>query len=247
MGKLDLSELPKMKKKLAPSATGGSRHVALPTALCALVLGLDLSYGQSAQIFRTEASVESTSIGAVQEQLPEAAPVDTQPSRFAGEDIEAYIRARAAIFSMRNRETDPFGLNQDPNVKPVVNRIIGNRPSRQPALPPTPLTEIVRQINVTTIIPGENKFLVGVRAFSTNHEFSVRYNGKTLQLKVMEVTAQKITFKNMETGETGVLTTEVLPPGMSAGGKNIRPPGVISNSDNVPLDLGSGGAINPEN
>ena len=89
-------------------------------------------------------------------------------------------------------------------------------------------------------MPGERKFLVGVRTFGQGDVFPLMYNGKTLRVQVMQVSPKQITFKNVETGETGALKLDMLPPGMIAGGGgNSRPPGMISNSDEVPLNLGS--------
>jgi hypothetical protein len=201
--------------------------------------------GQSADVFASDKK-DSESSGEV-DDLPEAGPVDSQPSRFAGEETEPYIRARAAIFSMRNRMTDPFALNQDPNVKPVVRNIVNNKPRRQAALPPTPLSEIVKEIPVTTIMPGEKKFLVGVRTFAEGDEFPLVFRGKTLRVRIEEVSAKQILFKNIANGEIGALQTDVLPPGMVAGGGNSRPSGMISISEDAPLDLGSSGSLNPEN
>lgn len=216
-------------------------------AICMSVFIPAVAVGQSADIFASEEITKPSDSSGGADDLPEAAPVDSQPSRFAGEDTEPYIRARAAIFAMRNRMADPFGLNQDPNVKPVVRKIVSNKPRRQAALPPTPLSEIVKQIPVTTIMPGERKFLVGVRTFTEGDEFPLVYRGKTLQIKIEEVSAKQIIFKNISSGEVGLLQTNVLPPGMIAGGGNSRPAGMISTDEDAPLDLGSSGAFNPEN
>ena len=97
-------------------------------------------HAQSADIF-TEGQTESAVGSSEEEKEPE--PVDERPSRFAGADIEAYTASRAAVFSMRNRKTDPFGLNQDPSVKPAVRKIASKLPvKRQIALPPKPLSDI---------------------------------------------------------------------------------------------------------
>lgn len=206
-----------------------------------------VSTGQSADIFASDPSQKSSDTAEATDAPPEAEPVDAQPSRFAGEDTEPYIRARAAIFSMRNRTTDPFGLNQDPNVKPVINNNAVIKQRRQAALPPTPLSDIVKQIRVTTIMPGENKFLVGVRVFAEGDEFPLVYRGKMLQVRITEVSAQQIIFKNIATEEIGRLQADVLPPGMIAGGGNSRPAGMISNDKDTPLDLGSSGGFDHEN
>ncbi|MGJ8645166.1 MAG: hypothetical protein ACSHX9_17320 [Luteolibacter sp.] len=236
-----------MKTKHAKQAARGFAQDFVAAAICMAVFIPTDTRGQSADIFASDKPTNSSDSAGSVNDLPEAGPVDAQPSRFAGEDTEPYIRARAAIFSMRNRVTDPFGLNQDPNVKPVVRNIVSNKPRRQAALPPTPLSEIVKQIPVTTIMPSEKKFLVGVRTFSENDEFPLVYRGKTLQVRIVEVSAKQIIFKNIASGEVGLLQTNVLPPGMIAGGGNSRPAGMISSDEDAPLDLGSSGAFNPEN
>lgn len=236
-----------MKIKHTIKAAHGFPQGFIFAAICMAVFIPSPATGQSADVFATDKTIRSSDSSGAADGLPKAGPVDTQPSRYAGEDTEPYIRARAAIFSMRNRMTDPFGLNQDPNVKPVVKNIVANKPRRQAALPPTPLSEIVKQIRVTTIMPSEKKFLVGVRIFSEGDEFPLVYRGKTLQVRIMEVSAQQIIFKNIASGEVGILQADVLPPGMIAGGGNSRPPGMISNDDDTPLDLGSSGGFNPDN
>jgi len=175
----------------------------------------------------------------VQAAPDEPGSVDTTPSRFAGEDIEAYIAARAAAFSMRNRETDPFGVNQDPDVKPEVSKVVANSPiSRESALPPTPLSDIVKLIRVTTIMPGERKFLVGTRSFKENDEFPIVFQGKTMKMKVVEVTPNRILFRDLDRGEEAALETGILPPGMIlGGGTEMRPPGMVVPVKNIPLQL----------
>ncbi len=211
---------------------------------CGMMLGF-LNVGlvaQSADIFepgKSAGSAEETSES--KEKLPPPGPVDSQPSRFAGQDIEPYVVARAAVFSMRNRATDPFGMYQDPNMKPVVRKPVSNLPSKlQAALPPTPLIDIVSQIRVTTIMPGEKKFLVGIRSFSEGEEFPLVYEDKTLRMKVLEVTARRIVFRDIAKGENATLETGMLPPGMIAGGIEMRPPGMLETGDNMPLNLDSG-------
>lgn len=237
----------KMKTKHAKQITCGFIYGLVAAFAFTISLIPATTYGQSAEIFALGKNSKSSDDSEATDDLPEAAPVDSKPSRFAGEDMEAYIRARAAIFSMRNRATGPFGLSQDPNVPPVVKNIVSNMPKRQAALPPTPLSEIVKLIPVTTIMPSEKKFLVGVRTFSEGDEFPLKFRDKMLRVKIMEVSAKQIIFKNMESGETGALQTDVLPPGMVAGGGNSRPAGMISTNEDTPLDLGSGGSFNPEN
>ena len=71
---------------------------------------------------------------------------------------------------------------------------------------------------------------------------------KKLRVKVLQVSAKQITFENVESGETGALKLDVMPPGMIAGGgANSRPPGMISTDEEIPLNINSSGSFNPEN
>lgn len=215
---------------------------ATPLIVAAVVLGVfcglaPRSYAQKADALLTASGRAEKS---AKQEAPAPEPVDATPSRYAGEDIASYTLARKAVFSMNDRETDPFGLHQDPNVKPIVKKAPSQLPiRRQAALPPTPLEDIVKLIRVTTIMPSEKKFLVGIREFSESDEFPLIFQGKKMQMKVIEVSAAKIVFRNLENGESATLSTGMLPPGMVAGAESIRPAGLVSPVDQLPLNLGS--------
>lgn len=198
-------------------------------------------YAQSADAFvpkKLASGVKDTGSAA---KVVEVQAVDEKPSRFAGEDISNYTASRAAVFSMRNRSSDPFGLNQDPNAKPPVTKLANTNPIiRQTARPPTALKEIVKLIRVTTIMPGEKKFLVGVRALSESDEFPLVFQGKRINMKVVKVTSRSILFLNIDNGETASLETGMLPSGMMLGGDTIQPPGVLSKLANPPIEVGNG-------
>ena len=201
-----------------------------------------LSLAQSADVFAPKnPSSEAEQTASSEENQPPPEPVDSQPSRFAGQDIYAYVAARAAVFSMRNRDTDPFGLPQDPNVKPVVRKTENLSSGRQSALPATPLADIVKLIRVTTIMPGEKKFLIGQRTFKEGDEFPMVFRGKTMKMKVITVTTNRIIFRDLQKKEDAALETGILPPGMVPGGTNMTPPGMVSPTENAPLRLETGG------
>ena len=125
--------------------------------------------------------------------------------------------------------------------KPIVRKIDSNLPTkRQTALPPTPLKEIIKLIRVTTIMPGEKKFMVGVRTFSESDEFPLLFQDKRMNMKVVEVSPRSILFKNLDNGDTASLETDMLPPGMVAGVDKMQPPGLISPMANLPLVLSPG-------
>lgn len=236
-------------KITAITTTSASSKVGLATVFALTVLFGNV-FSQSAEVFDAETSpAEVETVSKKKEELPEPQPVDAVPSRFAGQDLEVYILKRAAIFSMRDRETDPFGLYQDPDAKPVERKIVSKAPARRrAALPPTPLADIVKLIRVTTIMPGEKQFLVGVRSFEESDEFPLVFQGKTMRMKVVEVSARRIVFRDLDKGENATLETEMLPPGMIAGGDKLQPPGMVSPTDELPLQIESQGGIpNPNN
>ncbi len=207
------------------------------------VMMTDTSLGQSAEALAPSPKAAGT---AEKKKTPAPEPVDNKSSRFAGNDISSYTLSRSAVFSMTHRETDPFGLNQDPNVKPPEKKDPGLPvQKRLAALPPTPLSEIVGLIRVTTIMPGEKKFLVGVRTFSEGDDFFLQFQGKRMRMKITQVSAKKIIFANLENGDTATLETGMLPPGMIAGKGTMRPAGMVSPVDDLPLDLGSPSAEVP--
>ena len=231
---------------------GGGTVTGLSVRMVVLSLSMLASvpaFSQSAEIFDDAPITDSVPDGsppAKQAQAP--GPVDLQPSRFAGQDIEPYTAARAAVFSMRNRATDPFGLMQDPNAKPVIRKMVASGPSkRQAALPPTPLADIVKLIRVTTLMPGEKKFLVGTRSFSQGDEFPIVYRGKPIPIKILEVSSTRILFINTATKEKATLEMGLLPPGMIAGGKNMTPPGMVAPTVDQALTLESDSSFEANN
>jgi len=227
-----------------------ARQAALGAGTLGLLLclaGPSVLRAQSAESLVPRKSDSGSGNGKVAEQY-EPDPVDSRPSRSAGQDIVPYIASRAAVFSIRNRAVDPFGLSQDPNAKPIVKKIVQGVPvKRLTALPPTPLKDIVKLIRVTTIMPGEKKFLVGVREFSESDQFPLLFDGKRMNMKVLEVSSRSILFQNLDNGDTASLETDMLPPGMIAGGDRMQPPGLVSPLANLPLELGSGNSPETKN
>ncbi len=242
MGKLK-SNRPDRMKQLKKTGTRPFASIPVVAKGGLLLFGMcGLLFAQSADIFEPKPpSTEAEQAAGSKKDLPPPGPVDSQPSRFAGKDIEPYVAARAAVFSMRNRPTDPFGLYQDPNIKPVVKQVAASLPSkRQAALPPTPLADVVKLIRVTTIMPGEKKFLIGPRTFKEGDEFPLVFRGKTMKMKVITVTANRILFRDLGKNEDAALETGILPPGMVPGGTDMTPPGMVSPEENAPLRLESG-------
>lgn len=163
------------------------------------------------------------------------APPAIEPTRYAGgEQLEAYLKTISGILHASSRTTDPFGLPQDPDAKPIVKA-----PTRSsaPAEIVVPFSDIVPLIRITTVIAAEKKFLVESRAFSQGEEFPLNFRGKTLRILITEVSARQVEFKNLATGEVAARRLDLLPPGMSAGGKGATPPGMVPQGADAPLEI----------
>jgi hypothetical protein len=161
-------------------------------------------------------------------QEPPAADAASQalvntPSRLVGYDAKPYLKAVTANLAMRDRQLDPFGKIQDPEAKPSPTTPA--RPLvRAAPEPAVPLSEIVRLIKVTTVIPSERLFLVGTRSIKQGDKFPLNFRGKTTHVEVIEVASRRIAFRNGETGEIGILPLDLLPQGMTPAGKEPAPP-----------------------
>jgi len=163
------------------------------------------------------------------------------PSRYAGSDVGAYVETLATVFSIRSRTTDPFGQVQDTTAKPIKPKVTHTQVARPAAIPTTPYSEIVAQIPVTTVIPGEERFLSGTRAFKKGDRFPITFRGRTYPTEIVEVTADHIRMKNIENAETGMIKLDMLPAGMSKGGQpGGMIPGVQSARPDSPLEIESG-------
>lgn len=225
-----------------------SQTVTIKASVIALGLFCGLMLDSSAQKAESIDPAAKQSLKHGEKETPAPLPVDDKPSRFAGGDMAAYTISRAAVLSMVKRETDPFGLNQDPSVKPAPKNPTTPAPQKRlAALPPTPLGDIVKMIRVTTIMPGEKKFLVGIRTFSEGDEFPLLFQTKRMRMKVTEVSAKRIIFKNMDNGDEASLETGMLPPGMITGKGTMRPAGMVSTTDDLTLDLGTPDVEPPNN
>jgi hypothetical protein len=208
------------------------------------VSGPHLAIAQSAHNFDTQEVVpEKPVTEAAKADQPgtiEAtpAPVSTTPSRYVGtSETESYVKTVSAAFSILKRPTDIFGQLQDPDAKPIVKTPAPGAVKRIAPVQATPLSEIVRLLVVTTIMPGEKKFLLGTRSVRQGDQLPLNFRGKELRVQVTEVTSRQIAFKNLDSGETAVRKLDMLPVGMTAGLRGITPPGMSQERANAPIIL----------
>ncbi|MBN8460505.1 MAG: hypothetical protein J0M04_21965 [Verrucomicrobia bacterium] len=171
-----------------------------------------------------------------------AKPADPaiQPSRYAGEDPDAYAAELAKRLAIANRETDAFCQPQDPDAKPVTKIVSAKtKPRTTTAEPQAPLSDIVSQIKVTTIMPKDKRFFVNDRSFGVGDKIPLNYRNKTIRTQITEVSSSRIVFRNTESGEVGVLKLNLLPAGMTRGTKGITAPGMTPADPNAPLEIDS--------
>lgn len=164
------------------------------------------------------------------------------PSRnVAPEQMKSYVESIAAVFSMRNRAGDPFGLLQDPDAKPVIKPKLAVTRKYEP-IKATPFSDIVGLIKVTIVLPAERAFLIGNRRVNQGDRLPITFRGKNTMIEVADVGPQKIEFRNLENGETATLALNLMPAGMRPGADGIDAPGMQPDNPNAPINL-DGNAI----
>lgn len=151
-------------------------------------------------------------------------------------EIAEYLATLIPILPMTTRERDPFGSVQDPDAVPKVPVIAMPEMPDMPAMT-TPFEDVVRLINVSTVMPGDRRFLIGDRQFGVGDVITINFRGQPLRAKVEEVSSRRIRFLNMESGAVADRTLELLPAGMSSGGSRPSIPGLIPTGPNVPIDM----------
>lgn len=184
---------------------------------------------------------------AVKDDKKIAAAVTATPSRYVNEeDVDAYVNSLASVFSMRNRQSDPFGQLQDPDARPIVKATPNKPKTRQTQVQAFPFSDIIRLIKVTTIMPGEKRFLVGTRSIKEGDSIPLSFRGRSYKVVVAGVTSRSIEFRNSESGEVAALTLNLLPVGMTPGNGKITAPGMVPENAGAPLELDSHDISSPE-
>lgn len=170
---------------------------------------------------------------------PAPAALITKPSRYIGlEELQAYVQTISLSFSMKNRNTDPFGQQQNPDAQPKIK--FTPIKTTGPKITPSqikPFAEIVNCIRVTTVMPAERRFLIGDRSFKQGDRFPMKFRERNIKVEVVSVSSREISFRNLENSETASLKLTLMPPGMSPGNGKITPPGMISENTNAPLEI----------
>jgi len=166
----------------------------------------------------------------------EKEPFPAKPLRYVSEkDRDEFLRTTVSTFAIATRDFDPFGLPQDPDYRPPAPQPTLN--TSPDAAPVVPFSDIISRIQITTVMSGERKFLVGSRSFSVGDRFPLNVDGQAIWIEVTEVSARQVQFKNIQTGESAAQVLNILPPGMRPGSGGITAPGMVPAGQQAPLDL----------
>jgi len=169
--------------------------------------------------------------------IEEESPATSTASRFINpEDLADRITGTIQKLSISSRKTDPFGQVQDPAANPpVIKPTVTNRnPNQYKA---TAFSDVVSKIQINTIMPSENRFLIGTRSFKLGDNFPLSFRGKKIDVKVVGVSAQKIDFQKTDTGEIASVKLSLMPAGMSSGKDGVTAPGMVVDDKSAPLQL----------
>jgi hypothetical protein len=237
---------------MKPHQSNQARHFSLIAGsgvaawgfMAALVMALGTSSitAQSAANFDTQTLAPEAPAPPVEKT---AKPVVTEvpaaistPSRQIGPtEMETYLASVASVFLSRGRTLDPFGMPQDPDAKPIVKAPVPGAVKRIAPIQATPFPEIIDKIVVTTIMPGEKRFLVGTRSIKQGEQIPLTFRGKQIRVQVTEVTSRQISFKNLDNGEMASRKLDMLPVGMTPGSRGITAPGMTLDRPNAPIEL----------
>jgi hypothetical protein len=219
-----------------------SKLLAGSALAATLLLSPTPSAGQSAEGFDTSGVVPAAppqAAPAAPAPAPASATTDLGPSRYAGGEIPAYVRDLSARFSIRKRATDPFGRYQDPDFKAPEPKILAKSPTQRfKPEPPVAFADIIASISVNMVDPEKQQFLIAGRSFRKANIFPLQLpNGKQVKVQVVGVTATRIEFRNIDTGETAPLKLDMLPAGMKKGTGGISAPGIQPTGADAPIQV----------
>jgi hypothetical protein len=159
-------------------------------------------------------------------------------SRFVKEsELTPYLTTISTTFSMRGRPSDPFCLLQDPSAKPVIKASVTKSSRRTAPIQATPFSDILKRIKVTTIMPKEQRFLIGTRSVKQGDRIPLAFRGKTIHVEITSVTSREIEFRNLDNGESAALKLNILPVGMTPGSRTLTAPGMTPARPDAPIEL----------
>ena len=140
-----------------------------------------------------------------------------QPSRLIADSADQQVELMRSRLAINMKDRGPFGLNQDPG---KVGSTIDLGPVRRRAKKVvTPFIDVVRAVPVAAVFPAEQEFLVGYRSIRTGDTFPLVVRDEKISVRVESVHSRGVVFKNLKSGESATKRLDLLPEGITPGGK----------------------------
>jgi len=136
----------------------------------------------------------------------------------SSEERAKWLVEMRASLPMANRATGPFGYTQTPGVLVKKKK---EAPKRSDAF-----VKAINSFQVTAVMPGEDKFVIGAREFKEGDVLPVVFQGKQIKVNIVSVQLDYILFKDMTSGEEAKLQMTKMPSGMTRDTKITSVPGV---------------------
>lgn len=180
----------------------------------------------------TSLAQESKSVDLADEVA--VADVTTSSRLLTGQQKTDWVESMSAKLAITARSTGPFGLTQDPNVKPIK--------PREKKVEKGAFLEAIGAIKINTVMPSNNKFTSSAREFSVGDQFPIIKNHRQFDVEIVDVSSSGIIFKNTATGEQVRKNLNALPAGMTRSSDLGSIPGVYSaeEKNTRPLNLDDG-------
>ncbi len=145
-------------------------------------------------------------------------------SRFITGEVAAHIADLKRRLAINRQELGPFGLYQVPGKTPIVSGPLRKK------LQKTPFSDYINQIQISVINAREKEFLVGARIFRLGQVFPIVRGNDRISVRVESVSASRVTFKNLQSGDIAVRKLNVLPDGVIANSGALKVRGVTETS-----------------
>ena len=135
------------------------------------------------------------------------------------------------------RVVDPFGLPMDPGGLPSGSILADQYEEivEKTEVSATSLASALQQLSLTGAYPGDQKIVVGPRAFKRGEEFGMRFGELTLRIRFEGIEKAKVYFRDMDTKELAFLDFSPRPQEFEPMFKNSRltTPEGIDSMDNL--------------
>jgi hypothetical protein len=150
------------------------------------------------------------------------------------QSYDGYISEMSNGLRITLKGKDPFGNNQDLATKQPLNTV---KAVAEPAENRIALGDIVKRLKVNMIQSSAKKIIVGRETYNQGDDLPISVGGKLLQLQLIGVTSEKLTFRSRDSGEIVELPAKKTLVGITPTKKGEMPPGLSSKKRPISLDL----------